>query len=90
MSESFKPFFVDLSESDAMSHSSGTLTPGRYLVVAVIGGISQLTNNMMSSLLAYPVEGDKRLVLISATASKFVGFRGDCILCDKRKPEEGP
>ena len=89
MSEGFKPFFVDLSENDAMAQS-GSVTAGRYLVVSVLGGVSAITSNVMVSLLAYRLDGDKRLVMLAAGSTKFVGFRGDCILCDKRKPEEGP
>lgn len=89
MSEGFKPFFVDLSENDAMAHSDN-VAPGRYLVISVIGGFNDMMSKTFASLLAYRLDGDKRLVMLAAGSTKFVGFRGDCILCDKRKPEEGP
>lgn len=92
MSESFKPFFVDLDAQDAATMMQ-TPNPeaGRYFVIAVIGGVGTSSLYPEAGLVAYRVGqgGPKRLRMLPIGLVSFVGFVGDCIMCDRRKPEEG-
>ena len=79
MSAEFKPFFVDVKDF------AGPV--GRYLVLAVLTASSPTVPDILTTLLAVHMES-KAILKIPVGAAKFVGFRGDCLMCEHRNPEE--
>ena len=87
MSEELKPFFVDLSPDEA---GQAGAPAGRYLVISVQIANSPLTTSdfMIVFVCVRVAEGPRRVHIINSTRVTFVGFRGDCLMCSKRPPEE--
>lgn len=85
--DGFKPFFVEIDEASAGLED---VHSGRYLVIHVAVASSPVLPEPLINLLAVPV-GDgrsKKLVKFRFGIAQFIGFRGDCLMCGTRQPEE--
>lgn len=79
MQEGFRPFYVDVNDFAGPS--------GRYLVISILTGSSPTMPEILATMLAVHMES-KVIQRIPVGIGKFVGFRGDCIMCDQRPPED--
>lgn len=76
----FKPFFIDYE-------GNGSVNPpkGRYLVLAVVAPSAAAPT---AWFIAANLDQDGKVYNLSTEWTKFRGFRGDCLMCSKRQPEE--
>lgn len=83
-----RAFIVEAAQDIQMSFGSQTLpimAGDRFLVVSVLtptGPVPEV------KLLAHPLTKPGGMVVLDPAYFKFLGFRGDCMLCGTRKPEE--
>lgn len=77
------PFVVEVSEPNSRS-----LPAGRYVVIFVGAFTDGAIGNMR--MLAYQQGSpNKQLVDIPITEARFIGFLGECLMCE-HKPVEAP
>lgn len=81
-----RSFIVEV-DNDADASMMG-VQKGRYLVIQALAASGPVVPEVVVTLLATSLDREGKMVKLNPQSVKFLGFRGDCMICGTRQPEK--